>query len=733
MIRYTLTAIVVALGAFVAQPSQGQEAPAATDSSRTWTDHASLQERLRTLAKSHPGDVTIEEIGTSIEGRGIYALRLARSGDIDADSRPAILLVAGIDASMPHTSECAVDVASMLLDRAGNGDEEVIRLLEDNTFYVLPRINPDGHEYNLTSSVRHGHPRNMRSDDADRDRTEDEDGPDDLNGDGMITMMRIYDPRKADHVVDADEPRLHAAPDRDAGERAAFYLVSEGIDNDGDGRHNEDAVGGVDLDMNFMHEYEAHADGAGRHQLSEPESMSLLQYVLDHQNIAAVVVYGRHDTLSSPPSGDGRNDAGGPKTIESGDEAMYARVSERFVELTELEGVERGDLGGSFVAWSYAQFGVPAFSTPLWTMPKTEQDNGSDDASDDEGDSSASGEGRSRGAGNRGSFDRESMMEEFDIDNDGELDEDERDEMRSAMRERFGGRGGRGGPGAGRGGPGGGPGGGRGGRGGRGGPAQSGDGEKLTPSAFGDISQETIDELMESAQESGMEVSEEQMSQVTPEMIEMFAERAGIKIRRVTKPTGGSGGGGRGAGKASEGDWLAYSDEQRSGEGFVEWTRVDHPEFDHVEVGGWTPGFRTVPPLQSMDSISERQAAFLVDLAGHLPDVQLQDIEVEEIADGLWSIQASLVNEGRLPAGTAIAKRNRRARPWVIRMGTDPDNVVTGQRMQKVWSIDPDGGRHEMRWVVAHPDDSIELELFSEKYGGSTHTIELSSDEGGSQ
>ena len=113
MIRYTLTAIVVALGAFSTQPSLGQEAPAATDSSRTWTDHASLQDRLRTLAKSHPGDVTIEEIGTSIEGREIYALRLARSGDVDADSRPAILLVAGIDASMPHTSECAADVASL--------------------------------------------------------------------------------------------------------------------------------------------------------------------------------------------------------------------------------------------------------------------------------------------------------------------------------------------------------------------------------------------------------------------------------------------------------------------------------------------------------------------------------------------------------------------------------------------------------------------------------------------
>ena len=53
------------------------------------------------------------------------------------------------------------------------------------------------------------------------------------------------------------------------------------------------------------------------------------------------------------------------------------------------------------------------------------------------------------------------------------------------------------------------------------------------------------------------------------------------------------------------------------------------------------------------------------------------------------------------------------APPWPSAIGdppwsfgsAEPDHVLTGQRMQKVWSIDPDGGRHEMRWVVAHPDD----------------------------
>lgn len=749
MIPNTILAIVVSTASLLGAHANAQNASdTATETTRTWSDHAAHQLQLNALVKSHRGDVTIETIGTSLQDRKLYAIRIARPGAVDPDARPAILLVAGIDPSRPHTSECAVDVASTLLQRAGQGDELAIAFLESNTLYVIPRVNPDGHEWNLTQAVHTAHDRNMRADDADRDRATDEDGPEDLNNDGIITMMRVHDPLKGKHVADSDDPRLHATPDRTEGERPQFYLLTEGIDNDGDGRHNEDAFGGVDLDMNFMHGYQAHADGAGRHQLSEPESMALMQYALNHQNIAAVIVYGRHDNLSSPPSANGRDDAGAPKTIESGDEELYERVSDRFIELTKLEHVDSSDWSGSFAGWAYGQYGVPSFATPLWTMPKLEEDEEDDESVDSEDDESADrprggppAEGeRARGdgsSGRRGGFDQQAMLEEFDTNKNGEIDEDEREALRESMRERFGGRGGpggaRGGAGGGRGGPGG--------RGGRSGEASEdtgstrssrpsgGGGQQLTPSAFGDISQETIDELMEKARDQGMEVDEEQMSQVTPEMIEMFAQRAGVEVRRVSKTDGDANGGGgkrRGGGKATDADWLQYSDEQRDGGGFVEWTRVEHPDYDHVEVGGWVPGFRTVPPIEALDAITTVQADFILDLAGRLPDVQLQHVETERLSDGLWMVRASLVNEGRLPAGTAMAKRNRRARPWVVRISTEPNQVISGSRVQKVWSIGPDGGRHDMRWIIEHPDGSpLAIELFSDKYGQTTHMVPM--------
>jgi len=50
-----------------------------------------------------------------------------------------------------------------------------------------------------------------------------------------------------------------------------------------------------------MHAYRAHEDGTGRHQVSEPESLTLLTYVLERQNIAVVLTYGRHDNLVKSP------------------------------------------------------------------------------------------------------------------------------------------------------------------------------------------------------------------------------------------------------------------------------------------------------------------------------------------------------------------------------------------------------------------------------------------------
>ena len=90
-------------------------------------------------------------------------------------------------------------------------------------------------------------------------------------------------------------------------------------------------------------------------------------------------------------------------------------------------------------------------------------------------------------------------------------------------------------------------------------------------------------------------------------------------------------------------------------------------------------------------------------------------------------MKAALVNDGYLPTGTAMAVRNRRARPYVVRLSVSNEQVVAGRRVHKVWSVPGSGGRESFRWIVRAPDDSpLTITVYSEKFGEFERTLTLS-------
>ncbi len=695
---------------------QTTNTPAEEVQQRNWLTPIQLNDALLKLAATNEA-VTLTTIGHAHSGLPIQCIQVAREGSVPIEDRSSMLLVAGIDGDHLLGSEVAVDIITELLSRDA---EETRSLLETHALFIIPQVNPDGASM-FFGETQDNYRRNGRPTNNDHDGHIDEDGGDDLNNDGYITMMRVPDVEKSTHLSDPENPRLDITPDPFKHQSAAYMLYTEGIDNDGDGEYNEDGLGGVDLNKNFMHGYTYHGDGAGPWQLSEPESKALIDYVLGHQHIATIIVYGHHDTLSSPLGEGGKDPAGAPKKLDSGDVEMYKQISERFVELTSLEkNVQQPNWDGSFVAWAYAQYGVPAFSTPLWSRPEPVKDETEeDDTSGDEPGIHPDQE-PIRGEGRGGRPDRQSMREEFDADGDGELNDDERQAMREAMRERYGGRGQGGGSwgGSPRGGP---P------RGG--GPSASTEPEydsTLTPSGVGDISQETLDDLLQAALEAGYPVSEDMMDGITPEQVEQYAKMSGVEIRRVsTSPTNKS----KVSGEAA---WLAYSDEQRDGTGFIEWTAFDHPQLGSVEIGGWVPYFRTLPPTDVIEEITKKQADFIVDLAGRLPNVRLSNTIVKELGHGLWEVKAAVVNDGWLPSGTAMAKRNKRARPYVVRLEVPNQTIVTGQKVNRIWSLDGGGTKKWYRWIIqGAPRSTVNITLFSEKFGSETIPISLKDTTGG--
>ena len=166
--------------------------------------------------------------------------------------------------------------------------------------YVVPRVNPDGAEP-MFAAVRTGRRTNLTPVDADNDGRIDEDGPEDLNKDGVITVMRVKDPT-GPYMISPDDPRLMKRADPAKGETGGWAIYWEGRDADRDGFIAEDGPGGVDINRNFMHQYPYFEPDAGRHMASEAETRAVLDFMLKHRNIAAILTFGESDNLVTPPN-----------------------------------------------------------------------------------------------------------------------------------------------------------------------------------------------------------------------------------------------------------------------------------------------------------------------------------------------------------------------------------------------------------------------------------------------
>jgi hypothetical protein len=78
----------------------------------------------------------------------------------------------------------------------------------------------------------------------------DEDGPEDLNGDGLIILDARPGPG-GDYLLESGGLAIVAEADRSKANAGAWQLWVEGLDNDHDNCWNEDGVGGVNFNRNY--------------------------------------------------------------------------------------------------------------------------------------------------------------------------------------------------------------------------------------------------------------------------------------------------------------------------------------------------------------------------------------------------------------------------------------------------------------------------------------------------
>ena len=249
---------------------------------------------LRLWAERHPDIVQLYQVGESFGGVPIWQLTLTNRKTGKDSDKPAAFFEGGRHSGEITATESAFYLAWYLITNYGK-DEAVTKLLDRKAIYVKPVVNPDGSEmYRLTAQSNRS---TVRPHDTDRDGLLDEDPGEDLDGDGYVRDMRKFVGAGKGSAVKDTADRTGRLMRNVGPGRGDYVTYSEGVDNDLDGRYNEDGVGGLDLHRNYTQNWRPEPGrdstgrgwtqfGAGDYPLSESETRAVVMWVLTHPNIA---------------------------------------------------------------------------------------------------------------------------------------------------------------------------------------------------------------------------------------------------------------------------------------------------------------------------------------------------------------------------------------------------------------------------------------------------------------
>ncbi len=325
-----------------------------------YSNYSSFTKRLKSLQRTNAANASLKELTTTVGGHKIWALTLGKG---DAKNKPAIAIVSGVDGKHLLGPEMAISIAENILKNHA-------QVLEKTTFYIFPNMSPNATE-NYFSSLKHYKNGNAKNTDDDRDGSSNEDPFDDLNKDGLITMMRVEDVT-GNYIKLKEDDRILVKASKSKGQLGKYKLLSEGIDNDKDGKFNEDGKGGIHFNKNFSYNYPYFKPGAGEHPVSEKENRALLSFLYEQWNVFAILTLGPENNLSKPLK---YNASGARKrvvtSILKNDAALNKFLSGKYNKITGTKDAPTSNgKGGDFFQWSYFHFGKLALSTPGWWVPK---------------------------------------------------------------------------------------------------------------------------------------------------------------------------------------------------------------------------------------------------------------------------------------------------------------------------------------------------------------------------
>jgi hypothetical protein len=636
---------------------------------------ADVNNLLKGFAASQPPIARLHKIAVSPGGSVMNVLELGPEINRKKKKLPAVFVAANMEGTVPIATEAALYLAYLILDQPGTR--------KDKTWYILPLGNPDA-AWNYFKKPLKMDTRNARPYNDDMDDQTDEDGVEDLDGNGIITMMRVKE-LDGQWTPVPGEPRLMKKADWTKGEKGIYKFYTEGIDNDNDGEINEDGPGGVNIGTNFPHLFKFFTKTGGAWAGSETESFNLFKFICQHPEIAMTICFGETNFCMVPPRGGRKGTADyskikiperiakrfgyDPDKTYSMKEIMekvkqmvppgfeltesmiagflglgaavnplpedlkfYNQISEEYKEFLKKNKLDSKRLepapakDGSFELWAYYHLGLPSFSLDFWTLPQLEE----------------------KGKGPE--FTPEKL-------------------------------------------------------------------ETMNNEEFLALGEEKIDAFLKSSGAPGNIKAKMIMNAVKSGM--MSTKRLAEMMRQRPKPKSKEGA------DPKEKALLVFSDKELAGKGFVKWTPFKHPTLGDVEIGGAVPFNTNTPPASMLKNLLTSQVPWVFELVKKLAMIRIAKTQVISLGKGFYRVKVWVENTGYLPYPISMGIRNLRIPPVVVSLKDGNFKIIAGKKRSLIKEVKGYSTQMTQWLIYTKKPIRLNLELQTSNAWTDTKTVTL--------
>lgn len=118
---------------------------------QAYHNYSELTSELQTLVQNNSDIAQMSSIAKTIEGRDIWAIRISKDFS-NANTKPAALFMGGHHAREHLSIEVPFLFIKYLLEQYKANNERIVSLINNRDIHIIPMVNPDGAEYDISSS-----------------------------------------------------------------------------------------------------------------------------------------------------------------------------------------------------------------------------------------------------------------------------------------------------------------------------------------------------------------------------------------------------------------------------------------------------------------------------------------------------------------------------------------------------------------------------------------------------